>query len=125
MVAISRVRYGLDSTENPFALQKRKKTMNSILIGQSMFWCYWSYINTIRNPSLVYYFRIKKGYIFLLKLFLLALIFLTGCASNKTVDPYGLEDRLKLSRDYQKSLEEMEENYKEEARRVQGQEPKR
>ena len=69
----------------------------------------------------MYYFRIKKGYIFLLKLFLFASIFLIGCASSKTVDPYGLEDRLKLSRDYQQSLEEMEENYKEEARRVQGQ----
>ena len=54
------------------------------------------------------------------KLYLFVLIFLIGCVNKKTVDPYGLEDRLRQSQNYQQSLEEMEESYKEEVGRLQG-----
>ena len=51
---------------------------------------------------------------------ILCLLVCVGCSGKDVKDPYGLQENLENSSDYEKSLESMEKRYKEEITRVKG-----
>ena len=50
----------------------------------------------------------------------LCLLLCVGCSDKAVKDPYGLQENLENSSDYEKSLQSMEKRYEEEITRVKG-----